>query len=144
MFLGKSGRNRASGYTSGRAGPNLLHERVEVLELNCDLSEAAIVRTIDILGENKILAVRVLTSENSQVGSVEVCSGPLALDCDRRIPPRGQDEVNLVSPFVTPIRDLAVLSVGHDLVEHEMLPKPTKILAAQVLRSYTTKPVSNP
>lgn len=97
-------------------GTNLLHERAEVLKSNCDLSEVATIRTIDILGENKILTVRVLPPEHLQVGSVEVRSGPLAFDCDWLVPPRCQDKVNFVSPFVTPIGDVTVLLMSHDLI----------------------------
>ena len=36
---------------------NLLHERVEALDSNCNLSEAATVGMIDILGKHKVLTV---------------------------------------------------------------------------------------
>jgi hypothetical protein len=61
------------------------------------------------MGEDKILTLRVLPTEDSQVGSTEVGSGPFAFDGDWLVGPASQDEVNFVARFVPPIRDLTAL-----------------------------------
>jgi len=83
---------------------NCIHEPLEVLESNCNLSEAATVGTIDILGEDKILTLRVLPTEYPQVGSLEVGSGPFAFDGDWGVPSASQDEVNFVATFAANTR----------------------------------------
>jgi hypothetical protein len=61
------------------------------------------------MGEDKILTLRVLPTEDSQVGSTEVGSGPFAFDGDWLVGPASQDDVNFVARFVPPIRDLTAL-----------------------------------
>jgi hypothetical protein len=74
-----------------------------------------------------------LPTEYSQVGSIEVGSGPFAFDGDWLVPSASQDDVNFVATFVAPIRDLTALLAAHDLVQHEVLPKYTKILPSKIL-----------
>jgi hypothetical protein len=74
------------------------------------------------MGEDKILTLRVLPTEDSQVGGTEVGSGPFAFDGDRLVGPASQDEVNFVATFVPPIRDLtALLAAQNDRVQYEVL-----------------------
>ena len=78
-------------------GTNRLGERREIFETDFSLAEVANVGALDILREDIILTLWVLSTECWLVRGVEVGRGPFAFDSDRLIPLPCQDEVQLMA-----------------------------------------------
>src|SRR5262249_50589885 len=88
-------------------------------------------RPFDIVADNEDFGLRVLPQEGFDVGSIEVVRRPFALDGGRSASSPGQNKINFMPAFISPVMNLSGLQMRMQLIQDVMFPERSPVFGTK-------------